>query len=78
MKLSRMTVQTLKRAMDERLRKGDTTAPPLTDKQVRRDAIEAWLLDGRDIMVLLAFSQGDIASTIAKYRNELRQLGGAN
>jgi hypothetical protein len=77
MKLTRMTVQAMRSAIDEKRRKGDTTDPVLSDKKLKRDAIEAWLLDGADLMIVLGIAKNDINQTIAKLRVELRKLGGA-
>ena len=78
MKLTRLTAATLQREIASKRAKGETQAQALGDKQLKRDAIDAWLLDGTDVMILLGIKKNDITSTIAKYRTELRTLGDAN
>lgn len=77
MKLSRLTVAVWKQDIAKRRARGQSQDSPLNDPQERREAIEAVLLDVEDICVLLNATQGDIASTIAQFRNRLRAITNA-
>lgn len=75
MKLSRMTVQVLTRLINKQRALGIPSGPgPLTDVALRRLAIDAWLLDGQDVMAQIGLDTPQVATRIAQFRNNLRAV----